>query len=646
MPTGRTASGRRWRLQGRRRRAHGELRAALAALSDAFTTRVRLIRVVDVALAHYARRHGARAGGDRGPDRRTLNPPEPKGAHERRYLHMSQLPDGTWRARFECGPEQGLRIKRALDAFCAPRPGNAIDADGVEHAIPDTRDLGARQMDAVTDIVTIALAKTGITLSTGPDPGPGPNPGPAPTRHPVPPGSARPHRGRYSRTDTAVAAIAATRATARATARRNGQGDGQGNGQACEESDEPLDAPLDETDEPPPAEGETVVLREPGALGAPYPSVEMVLVAGIEHVAAAWAHRPDALPVNLEGDFAGWLRDRFRRHALREAAKNRPKNNRPQKTRPPRERQPEESPKAAEEQEESARIDARRGNDAEKNLQRRPGTRHRAAARTRTATGPNDGTAGPAGVATACPVPVRGPGPGGARRRGRRRPRWNCSPATPPSGPRCSRPTGHCSTSAAPSAWPPRPRRPPCWPGTAAASSPAAPCPATPATPTTSMVDPRRPNRPGQPGSGLRSPPHRGPPGDMGDPDPRRHPLGDPPKLDRPRLAPAPQRRPPSSSRAEGYDPRHEGRSRWSGGRSAVGAPRLPADVAPLGSGQPVAVDVGGAEFRGEDQGRRPGRRARRRRDDPDHLAVHQGPLDPSSPRRRPALLRPVDPAP
>ena len=41
-----------------------------------------------------------------------------------------------------------------------------------------------------------------------------------------------------------------------------------------------------------------------------------------------------------------------------------------------------------------------------------------------------------------------------------------------------------------------------------------------------------------------------------------------------------------------------------------------------------------------------PGRRARRRRDDPDHLEADQGPADPAVPRRRPGVLRPVDPAP
>src|SRR5437762_4372775 len=37
----------------------------------------------------------------------------------------------------------------------------------------------------------------------------------------------------------------------------------------------------------------------------------------------------------------------------------------------------------------------------------------------------------------------------------------------------------------------------------------------------------------------------------------------------------------------------------------------------------------------GQDQGVQPDRRARRRRDDADHLAVHQGAADPSVPRRR-----------
>jgi hypothetical protein len=37
----------------------------------------------------------------------------------------------------------------------------------------------------------------------------------------------------------------------------------------------------------------------------------MVLVAGIDHVAAAWAQRAHGLPVNLEDNFNAWLRQRF-----------------------------------------------------------------------------------------------------------------------------------------------------------------------------------------------------------------------------------------------------------------------------------------------------------------------------------------------
>ena len=45
----------------------------------------------------------------------------------------------------------------------------------------------------------------------------------------------------------------------------------------------------------------------------------------------------------------------------------------------------------------------------------------------------------------------------------------------------------------------------------------------------------------------------------------------------------------------------------------------------------------------GEDQGQEPDRRARRRRDDPDHLGLHQGAADPALPRRRAEVLRPRD---
>ncbi len=56
-----------------------------------------------------------------------------------------------------------------------------------------------------------------------------------------------------------------------------------------------------------------MVLREPGMLYPPYPSADIVVVAGIEHLAAAWAHRPDGLPVSIQENLGGWLRHRFPR---------------------------------------------------------------------------------------------------------------------------------------------------------------------------------------------------------------------------------------------------------------------------------------------------------------------------------------------
>src|SRR4029453_6736261 len=51
-------------------------------------------------------------------------------------------------------------------------------------------------------------------------------------------------------------------------------------------------------------------------------------------------------------------------------------------------------------------------------------------------------------------------------------------------------------------------------------------------------------------------------------------------------------------------------------------------------------------ETHGQNHSQEPDRRARRRRDDADHLAVHQGPADPPVPRRRAGLLRPQHPEP
>jgi hypothetical protein len=278
----------------------GDLRAALAGLSDAFTARVRQIRVVDAVLAQHARR--LTVAELEAVARRivaVLNPPSAQGGHQRRFLHMSQLPDGAWVGRFSCGPGQGLLIKRALAAGSAPRPGTAVDADGVQHTIPDPRDLGARQIDALHDLVTIALTKTGINLSADPHAA-GPAGDPIPGAGPTP-----------------------ADATGTGHGTRGGTGEGGGEGGVHADPD-PRDGPEGvwddsvpqdaeaEPEEPPPGQGEPVVLRHPGVLAGPYPSADLVLVAGIEHVAAAWAHHPDRLPVDLDHAFNAWLRDRLR----------------------------------------------------------------------------------------------------------------------------------------------------------------------------------------------------------------------------------------------------------------------------------------------------------------------------------------------
>ncbi len=82
-----------------------------------------------------------------------LDPPRPGDAHRRRYLHLSRLPDGSLLGRFACGPAQALTLTTVLAALAGPRPGKAIDADGVEHDLPDERTPAERRMDALAEAV-------------------------------------------------------------------------------------------------------------------------------------------------------------------------------------------------------------------------------------------------------------------------------------------------------------------------------------------------------------------------------------------------------------------------------------------------------------------------------------------------------------
>ena len=108
-----------------------------------------------------------------------LNPKEPAGAHERRFLYASAGRDGTVVGKFACGATQGALILAVLAARNAPRPGLAIDQDGVEHLLRDDRDLGQRNIDALTDCLAVGAARAGIPLpqnaGTRPDPEPWPD---------------------------------------------------------------------------------------------------------------------------------------------------------------------------------------------------------------------------------------------------------------------------------------------------------------------------------------------------------------------------------------------------------------------------------------------------------------------------------------
>ncbi len=301
------------------------LATALTGLSGVFTEQVRQILVVDCLLLHYALRMSVAeldAVGRRIVE--TLNPPSPAGAHERRFLHMSQLPGGAWVGRFECGPAQGLFIKRAVAAWSAPRPGVAIDADGVEHKVPDLRDLGARQVDALNDLVAVALAKDPVPMPvTLPVRRPPTSPeAPQAEAGPESAGAAAPRGEGPAASDEPRGAQnqgAPTDSEHRDERASVGRGprddclpfEDPGAGTASWQDLGEPDATFEES-EPPDGEGELVVVREPGVLVGPYPTVDLVLVAGIEHVAAAWAKRPEGLPLDPEGAFREWLRDRVR----------------------------------------------------------------------------------------------------------------------------------------------------------------------------------------------------------------------------------------------------------------------------------------------------------------------------------------------
>jgi hypothetical protein len=237
---------------------------------------VRWVLLVDAVLASYARRldvDSLEAVARRIVDH--LNPKTPTGAHERRFLHLSRQFDGSWRGRFECGAAQGAFIKAVLAAVAVPRPGVGIDADGVQHTIPDDRDPGALRMDATVDLFAAALIKNGILL-------------PNPTDADADADADHDHDHDRCHAANANAGPAANDAAP--------SGHGTGGAERAPGSG-------DEPPEPPQREGEEQVVREPGVLTGPLPNVELIVGVGIDHLAAAHAlHLTDTLTGSRPGE--------------------------------------------------------------------------------------------------------------------------------------------------------------------------------------------------------------------------------------------------------------------------------------------------------------------------------------------------------
>jgi hypothetical protein len=263
-------------------------RNALMPVQDPRTAEVterRCVELVDATLAEQARRFSV-------PEFtriaehlvQNLNPPEPGDAHRRRYLHLSRLADGSVRGRFAFGPAQALTLTAVLAALAGPRPGMAVDADGVEHDLSDERDPGQRRADALieaidhnhetchcrhqdaTEIDPAQNTNVGVTPT-----GPGDiDDGPDGENHPdvqsldlEPVNEGHPEPEHLDPEDLDPEDLDPERPTPRDVRRGS---------------------------EPPPQEGELQIRRPPGARTGPYPQIEIVVTATLEHLAQARHH--------------------------------------------------------------------------------------------------------------------------------------------------------------------------------------------------------------------------------------------------------------------------------------------------------------------------------------------------------------------
>lgn len=253
----------------------------------------RCIDAVDAVLATYAPAFTVpefRRLADRIVD--NLNPAGPDTSHERRYLHLSRLADGSLIGKFACGPEQALSLLSVINAGSAPQPGVAVDADGVEHRIRDERTKAQRDLDALVDAVHRGCPHPDDHEHAGHDGengnAAGTTDGPAVIDDTEGVGGA----GQPEEVDEAQV----DEVRQRSDAMEVGESDRVADAREFEESDglfEP-DTP-DDADEPPPPDGELEIRRHAGVRHGSYPEPEITVIATLDQVAHARArHAADS----------------------------------------------------------------------------------------------------------------------------------------------------------------------------------------------------------------------------------------------------------------------------------------------------------------------------------------------------------------
>jgi hypothetical protein len=216
---------------------------------------VRCIDLVDATLARHARALTVpelRRVADRIVEH--LHPPTPDGAHERRYLNVSTLPDGSLIGRFACGPAQGLVLLAAIAAGAEPRPGLCVDADGVERSLPDGRSAAQRRMDALAERLEEAVRAPGT--------------------------------GARAPSETPAERLGEVGAFQETPSQTQGVAPGA---EGCPLEPEPEAEPKTEPEPEPEPEGEIEVRRRPGERAGPAADVEIVVVATLDQLAVALA---------------------------------------------------------------------------------------------------------------------------------------------------------------------------------------------------------------------------------------------------------------------------------------------------------------------------------------------------------------------